>query len=270
MMHNIIIIPVYQSTIREWEIKSFEQCCKVLSKHTLCLVTYAELDCTIYDEIALANGVHLQRENFDCSYFKGLQGYNNLMISREFYQRFARYDYMLIYQLDAFVFHDELDEWCNKGYDYIGAPWFDNYMSYEERAKLWKVGNGGFSLRKINTFLNILSTKRPILRYKDLYERYKKYPLKVRYWCIFKAFLGWHNTIDYYVSEYVDQEDLFWTQYIPSLGFIMMIPTPKQAIAFSFERSPAYLYKLNNRQLPFGCHAWKKYDYESFWCEIIK
>ena len=30
---------------------------------------------------------------------------------------------MLIYQLDAYVFKDELLNWANKGYDYIGAPW---------------------------------------------------------------------------------------------------------------------------------------------------
>jgi hypothetical protein len=269
-MSNVIVIPVYQSAISEWEMKSFEQCCKVLSKHTLCLVTYAELDCTVYEEIAAANGVHLPRENFDCSYFKGLQVYNKLMISRAFYQRFARYDYMLIYQLDAFVFRDELDKWCMKDYDYIGAPWFDNYMSYEEGAKLWKVGNGGFSLRRVKTFIDILSEKKPILQYRALYERYKSYPLRVRYWCVFKALLGWHNTIGYYVGEYMDQEDLFWTQYIPSLGFKIKIPSPQQAMAFSFERSPAYLYKQNNQQLPFGCHAWKKYDYETFWCELIK
>lgn len=268
-MVHVVVIPVYKSQILDWEKKSFEQCCKVLYAHTLCIVTYARLDCTIYYQIAAANGVQLQRENFDSSYFMGIQGYNKLMISKAFYQRFANYECMLIYQLDAFIFRDELDKWCKRGYDYIGAPWFDNYMSYEEGAKLWKVGNGGFSLRRISTFLNILSKERPILRYMDLYERYKSYPLKVRYWCIFKALLGWHNTIEYYVDEYVDQEDLFWTQYIPSLGFIMRIPSPQQALSFSFERSPAYLYQQNNQQLPFGCHAWIKYDYESFWRKFI-
>ena len=28
---------------------------------------------------------------------------------------------MLIYQLDCYLFEDKIDEWCNKGYDYIGA-----------------------------------------------------------------------------------------------------------------------------------------------------
>lgn len=30
----------------------------------------------------------------------------------------------MIYQLDAWVFNDELSSWCSLGYDYIGAPFF--------------------------------------------------------------------------------------------------------------------------------------------------
>ena len=38
------------------------------------------------------------------------------------YSRFEKYEYMLIYQLDAFVFSDRLMEFVEAGYDYIGAP----------------------------------------------------------------------------------------------------------------------------------------------------
>ena len=44
---------------------------------------------------------------------------------------------------------------------------------------------------------------------------------------------------------------------------------PEEAIAFSFELSPSYLYKLNGNYLPFGCHAWYKYEYENFWKQHI-
>ena len=37
-----------------------------------------------------------------------------------------------------------------------------------------------------------------------------------------------------------------------------------QAIKFSFEVMPSYLYKLNNNVLPFGCHAFEKYE-SDFW-----
>jgi hypothetical protein len=36
-------------------------------------------------------------------------------LSASFYERFLDTKYILIYQLDAFVFKDELQEWCDKG-----------------------------------------------------------------------------------------------------------------------------------------------------------
>lgn len=44
------------------------------------------------------------------------------MLEADFYRRFGKYKYMLIYQLDAFVFSDKLLDFCEMGYDYIGAP----------------------------------------------------------------------------------------------------------------------------------------------------
>ena len=35
-------------------------------------------------------------------------------------------------------------------------------------------------------------------------------------------------------------------------------PKVKEAIRFSFDKYPSYCYKLNNWQLPFGCHSWYK------------
>lgn len=55
-------------------------------------------------------------------HFVSVDSYNEMMLSPDFYRRFQVYDFMLIYQLDAFVFRDELDEWVAKDYDYIGAP----------------------------------------------------------------------------------------------------------------------------------------------------
>lgn len=267
--NNIILIPVYKQKISDYEEKSLRQCFNVLRKHTICLVTYEELNCDIYISIAKEYNIKLLRENFSSSYFTNINGYNKILISKSFYVRYKKYNYMLIYQLDAYVFYDALDEWCAQGFDYIGAPWFENYQSYEDGAKLWKVGNGGFSLRNIRKSINILSRIMPVFGFKKLWELSCTRDLLHQCFYVLKSIFGWHNTMDYLVSQYVDQEDLFWTQYIPTLGIKMKIPTPKQAAAFSFERSPAYLYKLNNQELPFGCHAWKKYDYDNFWSKYI-
>lgn len=39
--------------------------------------------------------------------------------------------------------------------------------------------------------------------------------------------------------------------------------------AFPFVKYPGYCYKLNNRQLPFGCHSWYKRKMKKFWMDFI-
>ena len=56
----------------------------------------------------------LSFESFEDEYFKGISGYNRLMMSEVFYRRFIGYEYILIYQLDAYIFKDELKKWCDK------------------------------------------------------------------------------------------------------------------------------------------------------------
>jgi hypothetical protein len=51
--------------------------------------------------------------------------YSQLLMSKEFYELFIEYDYIIIYQLDCFVFKDSLENWLYTGFDYIGAPWVD-------------------------------------------------------------------------------------------------------------------------------------------------
>lgn len=43
---------------------------------------------------------------------------------------------------------------------------------------------------------------------------------------------------------------------------------PEVAMKFSFEVHPEVLYELNDKQLPFGCHAYLKYNPE-FWKKFI-
>lgn len=62
------------------------------------------------------------------------------MLTKEFYLRFRQWEYLLIYQLDAYVFQDELMDWCNKGYDYIGAP----FLKLNREVDWNNCGNGGF------------------------------------------------------------------------------------------------------------------------------
>jgi hypothetical protein len=42
------------------------------------------------------------------------------------------------------------------------------------------------------------------------------------------------------------------------------LPAVDVALRFAFEASPRVYFALNNYELPFGCHAWERYD-KAFW-----
>src|SRR5258708_17931684 len=61
---------------------------------------------------------------FNSDYFISVPAYCEMLNTKNFYQEFKDYEYILIYQLDVLVFSDQLQEWCNKVYDYIVASFF--------------------------------------------------------------------------------------------------------------------------------------------------
>ncbi len=195
--------------------------------------------------------------SFEDSYFRGICGYNRLMLSTCFYERFLDCSYILVYQLDAYVFRDELREWCEKGYDYIGAPWLRRpvyrlpvisavmrliHGCQKARGKpskqdLYdKIGNGGFSLRKVASHHRVTREQGDRIRHYLAQGRHHLY-----------------------------NEDVFWATEAP--GFVY--PGVEEAIRFSFDKYPDYCYRLNNGRLPFGCHAWYKRKMRAFWIHFI-
>ena len=85
---------------------------------------------------------------FSDSFFHSINAYNELMLSPFFYQSFEKYEYMLLVQLDAFIFEDKLEYFLSLGYDYIGG------LHYIPHVKGKMVnGNGGLCLRKIDAFI---------------------------------------------------------------------------------------------------------------------
>ena len=61
---------------------------------------------------------HVFEIPFSASYFMNTTTYSELCKSYEFYNAFAEYDYLLIYQTDCYIVRDEIDDWASKGYDY--------------------------------------------------------------------------------------------------------------------------------------------------------
>lgn len=198
---------------------------------------------------------------FGKKYFRGVINYSELMLREEFYQAFSEYDYILIYQTDVVVFSDQLEEWCDRGYDYIGAPWFKDTLGsgYEYPDAC---GNGGFSLRKVDSAIRAI--------------KLIKKPWKHTFFRLLVCFgnkIFRHKPLVYFLIKTWTEsaahrtqmlEDRYWSFEVPKYDINFKIPTALEGLKFSFEVGPEYCFKRNNSQLPFGCHAWSKYD-RKFW-----
>lgn len=270
---NCIVIPIYKDyeILSSEEQTSLSQLYNILSKHQIIFAGPKELKWDSYLKDAAEKNIFPLIKEFSADFFFGLSGYNKLMISLEFYQAFKKYNYLLIYQLDSIVFRDELQYWCGKGYDYIGAPWFKGWLIPDPANKIIGVGNGGFSLRNVRSTLRVLRKVSILKKVQNFWfytklERvlklarilgYLKKPLKIREISNF-----------YKVINSVVNEDIYLSQIIPSCFADYKIAPAEDAIKFSFEVNAAYLFEKNSYQLPFGCHAWQKYEAE-FWKEFI-
>jgi len=269
----VIAIPVYKVIPDKYEQASLSQCIEVLSKYEFCIFTYRDLDISYYIQLLGKSGIKYKIEYFDEWYFRKVHGYNKLLLSREFYERFSEYKYMLIYQLDAYVFSDELMYWCSTDYDYIGAPWFENFGLTHKVSDLVAVGNGGFSLRKISSYLSVFDYMKEhdkrisACNYwnRHLWKTYYKYSLRF----IISRFVGKSNTLRHFQNSTIN-EDAFWSQVVPEAFEAFKVASIADALRFSFEADPPYLLQRNGGKLPFGCHAWQKMNFDSFWSNYIK
>jgi hypothetical protein len=199
---------------------------------------------------------------FDNKNFVSVESYNKLMMNKEFYKRFKEYDYMLIYQLDVLVFSDSLDYWMSKKIDYVGAPW----IIEDENGKRFRgAGNGGLSLRKVQSFINVLESKKLF----NKKEEFIKLSLNTKFSNILFLWLLLRTSVTRHFAElyrilYEGQEDTFWAFYATFFVKEFKVATVRESLLFAFEESPEFCFKHNNNKLPFGVHAWERYN-PAFW-----
>ncbi len=234
-MKAAVIIPVYAEAFTNNEEKSLHQVRKILGGFNIIFICPKSFSIDNYLKIIPEASV----ERFGDGYFKSVQGYSRLMYSPTFYFRFRQYEYILICQLDAYVFDNQLLHWCAKGYDYIGAPWLTPPPLNGKKPLIdmtgWfvnKVGNGGFSLRKVRSHL-------------------------------FNSIL--FRPLTLFLSK---NEDIFWGVLISWMNPFFKKPDYKEALLFAFEMNVSKSLEITAGKLPFGVHAWEKYDKE-FWKNYI-
>ena len=250
-----IIIPIYKNAINAYEAISLQQCFSVLKNHPIIFVCPNKLKNSSFykDYNKRADFTFLDDKNF-----KSVETYNHMLLSEWFYKLFIDYDYILLHQLDSFVFRDELAKWIKKDYSYVGAPWFVHDKNHSLTTNFMGVGNGGFSLRKVNHCIKVLQSTKKIYSLNECIKQNKN-TNKPLYWLrgikqFFK--LKSFKTVKYNKNV---NEDKILALAAKRFQFFK-IPKHQIALQFAFEEQPRLLYSLNNDELPFGCHAWEKYE----------
>lgn len=252
---SAVVIVAYTSAPTPVEAASFTQAVRVLRDHPLRLVCPESMPIDVYLQLCDENGVSLTVERFADAFFTSVASYNRLMLSREFYERFLDVAYILLYQLDAWVFTDELSAWCAKGYNYVGAPWFS-----DSGVMLPYSGNGGFCLRSPQACRNLLSG--PIIERWDYNFFFQRWPTVRESYRHFRDMAHFRRVPRQYVQRYIYNEDVLFAKGL-QLTTQGGIAPPHEAMRFAFERFPEKLYAQTGR-LPFGCHAFARYNPE-FW-----
>ena len=230
----IVVVPVYKSELDLFEQISFIQLIEVLGKYPICFIMPEGLKPNF--EISIPQNANVKNVYYRADYFQTKFDYSRLCLNYAFYNDFSEYRYMLIYQLDAFVFSDRLLEFLKLGYDYIGAPQ-DN-----EGFRLFHVGNGGLSLRRIDKCIEILHEKESIL---------KLLP-------------------DDFKEQIYSYEDLFWGYCGYDSRIDFKVPSVSVAAEFALQGNRVNCYeKMLAKGLPFGLHGWPYCDYD-FWKPVIE
>lgn len=205
-----VVVPYYHSDLSEYEKISLQNCLNILGNYPIVILLP---ECISGERIISHNNV--EYEIVPDSWLESVDSYNQMMVSKEFYHRFTQYEYILIFQLDAFVFSDLLGQFCDMEYDYIGAPWINGVKDLSLKGKgVYFVGNGGLSLRRISAFMNILNKEA--------------------------------------ISHIDVHEDFFWSKH-DSRQF--RVASEDVALKFAFEKNVRKCFRLSNYNIPFGCHA---------------
>lgn len=230
-----IIIPIYHIEPTRQEIVSIQTTMEKLGTHDVFFIAPANVDVAYYRD----KFPNVQIRKYT-KWTNDIDSYSRLLISPAFYKEYKEYEYMLIVQTDALVLGTDmqLQKFLDLGYDYYGAAW-EGYASvngreipkfrlpkWQKNAWIYRlarvrrcmVGNGGFSLRKVDSCLKLLT----------------------KYWF---AALCWHENEDLFFSYYAIGEEFKGAPF---------------EVAITFAREENLKDALQSGTIPFGVHAWEK------------
>ena len=251
MLDVTVVIPIYKTNLAAYELMALARAIGKFSRRDIAIVCPESLDLSPLQHMFTPN---CRVERFEPGYFAGREGYNRLMLSRDFYSRFAQSRFVLVCQTDVLIFDDQLDYWCDQDYDYIGAPWLPapgevegwnlfQRTSYGLRRLYgrvkpgfhainlkWQVGNGGLSLRRVSAMLAVIDAHADDIA----------------------AIAANSHQVECF-------EDVFWgvgaNQRWPAT---LRVPDAATAAQFAVEGHPDMAMRLTHGRLPMGAHAFQR------------
>lgn len=270
MANVVITIPVYREELSEHEESSFRRSCAVFgNKYSVTAFAPEGMDMTKYTAIF----PELKIERFPAHFFRSIGDYSRLLLSEEFYERFSTFEWMLICQLDVWVFRDELEYWCGSDVDFLGAPVPARHDPGEKiESELYVAGNGGFSLRRISAFLEILKAGDKKMYSNKILLSFFLNHLKSGHF--FKALIplvrmaGFKNRrqdcLKILKKQGVDEDMVFRTLSFSEIPPFLTFASTETAAKFAFDGGSVWRYYNKTHHIPFALHAWHLYEGPEF------
>lgn len=227
-----IVIPLYTLNLSDTDKASIINTVNILSKYDIFLMCPMSL---VFNDRRFLHGTDAVVYRIDDKWMSSKQLYSKLCMSSWLYEHFIQYDYMLIVQPDAWIFSDQLEHWCSKGYDYIGAPWCENCNEHKNCKYIGNpidkkpiIGNGGLSLRKVQKFIEVTKII--------------------------------EDDVNAIPDEKTPNEDV----YLMSNSKVSWnVPSCAEAIHFSIETMAQF--HVDKNIIPFGCHNLLKIHPQAFY-----
>ena len=267
----IAVIPLYRETMSENEERSFRRNTAVLGKnHPVAAFAPEGMDLSLYTGIF----PQLIVERFSAHFFRSVKDYSRLLLSEEFYERFSAYEWLLVCQLDAWVFRDGLLDWCRDEYDYIGAPIPATWEPDREGKFPVIVGNGGFSLRRISAFLKVLREGDAPMFSRQRLRKHASFHLRrghlLRTVVPLLRLMGIGNSRRRCLEILRRQgacEDVVFIEIAAAGG--LRVPDAAEAARFALDGECLNLFwKPGKSEVPVGLHAWHREQGRKFLDEL--
>lgn len=259
----VVVIPIPAPQLRAPEQLSLQRACRLLAAHPLVLLCPEGRAAAIAEAVAavVGGGARFTLHPVPDPWMASVRAYNQLMLRPAFYAHYRAHSHLLIHQLDATVFADELLAWCGRPWDYIGPPCYGPDDPFDPLQPAF-IGVGGLSLRRVAAFEAALAAAPLVFRHRDLRRHLRGWSRRGRLvmqarWLACRLSGGCRlpapaNGLAHWLG--INEDRIFGRQ-LPAVLSSFRVAPYDEAVRFGIDRHPAEQLRRLGR-LPFGAHAW--------------